>query len=305
MTGVCVPQLGLAALIAALIGEPAQARAGQPGNDAAREAHSETPGAPTRDAVSTSQPAPYIDLLTLYKDNYFLTGFTMAREVKFQFSAKFDIWPNRGRHALYFAFSQKSLWDIYRKSQPFLENDYAPELFYSYFHVSGRYDPPSGCGFFFERLGVIHESNGQDAAGSRGWNRVYGESRYACYDSAQNYAMATLQLWLPFAAPDNPNIARYLGYGELSIATGSDRGEGALGDWELALHVRKGTRSPGAGSLELDARWRPRYGEFWRFTPYLYGQVFTGYGETLLSYDRSLTALRFGIAFTERSTRAQ
>ena len=247
-----------------------------------------------------------LDLLTLYKDNYFITGFTDATEAKFQFSAKFDMWPNRGQHAVYFAFTQKSLWDIYRKSAPFAENNYAPELFYTYFHVPGRYEPDPGCGFFFERLGLIHESTGEAASSSRGWNRIYGESRFACYDAAHRYGAATLQLWAPpLGKSDNSQITRYLGYGELSLAIGSDRGRGWLGDWELAVHARKGTLSWTVGSVELDGRWCPRYGNFWRFTPYLYAQLFTGYGETLLNYDRALTTFRVGIAFTDSSTRSQ
>jgi phospholipase A1 len=253
-----------------------------------------------------SSAVPQLDLLTFYKDNYFLTGFTDATEVKFQFSAKFDVWPNRGPHAVYFAFSQKSLWNIYRVSQPFAENNYAPELFYSYFHAPNRYEPEPGCGFFLERVGFIHESTGEGGARSRGWNRIYGESRFACYDAGRNYGAVTLQLWAPpLGATDNPDIAKFLGYGELSLAAGSDGGQRWLGDWEIALHARKGTRALRVGSLEADARWRPRYGDFWRFTPYLYGQLFTGYGETLLSYDRPLTAIRVGIGFTDRSTRSE
>lgn len=263
--------------------------------------------APGTESPNSAPPAGRpadLDLLTLYKDNYVLTGFTDAQEMKFQFSAKFDLWPNRGPHAVYFAFSQKSLWDIYRPSQPFLENNYAPELFYSYFHAPRRYDPPPGCGFFFERVGFIHESNGEDGARSRGWSRVYGESRFACYDSVHDYGALTLELWYPMDTLDNPDIARYLGYGELSLGVGTDRGRGLLGDWEVAVHARKGTGSWGAGSVEVDARWRPRYDELWRFTPYLYGQAFTGYGETLRSYDRALTAFRVGIGFGDRSTRS-
>ncbi|MEO8902359.1 MAG: phospholipase A [Polyangiaceae bacterium] len=263
-------------------------------------------------ATAATQPTPAqskeaeLDLLTFYKDNYFLTGFTDATEVKFQISAKFDLWPNRGPHAAYFAFTQKSLWDIYRVSQPFDENNYSPELFYTYFHAPGRYDPPPGCGFFMERVGAAHESNGESGARSRGWNRIYVESRFACYDAARDYGAVSLQVWAPpIGARDNPNITGYLGYGELSVSVGSDGGQGWLGDWEVALHARKGTRSWGAGSLETDARWRPRYGEFWRFTPYLYGQFFTGDGETLLSYDTPHSAVRVGIGFTDRSTRTQ
>lgn len=276
----------------------------------AQGATSEAPTKPQKnDAELATEPTPEqkaeLDLLTFYKDNYLLTGFTAARQVKFQFSAKFDMWPNRTPHAVHFGFSQKSLWNLWSTSQPFVESNYAPELFYSYYHAPGRYDPDPGCGFFMERLGFIHESNGEKDALSRGWNRVYGESRFACYDAAHRYVAATVQAWLPAGQRDNSDIYRYLGYGELSLAVGSDRGEGWLGDWELTGRFRKGTRSLGAGSVEVDGRWRPRYGDWWRFTPYLYAQFFTGYGETLLSYDRSLTAVRVGVGFTDRSTRAE
>ena len=262
-------------------------------------------GTPPGPTTAPSHEAE-LDLLTFYKDNYFITGFTKETEAKFQFSAKFDIWPNRGQHAVYFAFTQKSLWDIYRTSQPFVENNYAPELFYSYFHVRGRYEPDPGCGFFFERVGLLHESTGERGEKSRGWNRAYAESRFACYDPAHRYSAITLQVWAPpFGTKDNPDIARYEGYGELSLSVGSDRGRGWLGDWELATHLRKGTKNWRVGSLELDGRWRPRYGDFWRFTPYLYAQLFTGYGETMVNYDRTTTAFRVGIGFTDLSTRSE
>jgi len=265
-----------------------------------------SPGGTPPSPTSAPSHEAELDLLTFYKDNYFITGFSMETEAKFQFSAKFDIWPNRGRHAVYFAFTQKSLWDIYRTSLPFTENNYAPELFYSFFHVPGRYEPEPGCGFFFERAGIIHESTGEKGDESRGWNRVYGESRFACYDPAHRYVAITLQLWVPpFGKKDNPDIASYLCYGQLSLSVGSDRGRGWLGDWELSSHVRKGTKNWSVGSLELDGRWRPRYGDFWRFTPYLYAQFFTGYGETLLSYDHSTTSFRVGIGFTDLSTRSE
>src|SRR6187200_647431 len=79
-------------------------------------------GTPPGPTTAPSHEAE-LDLLTFYKDNYFITGFTMETEAKFQVSAKFDIWPNRGQHAVYFAFTQKSLWDIYRTSQPFVESN--------------------------------------------------------------------------------------------------------------------------------------------------------------------------------------
>jgi len=252
-------------------------------------------------------PKADLDLLTLYKDNYFLTGFSAATEVKFQFSAKFDIWPNRGPHAVYFAFTQRSLWDVYRASQQFRENNYEPELLYTYYHVPGRYDPLAGCGLFLERFGFLHSSDGLGGETSRGWNRVYGESRFACYNAARNYILANLQLWVSLLPEhNNENITGYEGYGELSVSVGSDSGQGALGDWDLTVHGRKGTlRRLDVGSVELDVRWRPRYRDQFRFTPYLYGQIFSGYGETMLNYNHSLSAVRVGIGFTDRSTRSE
>jgi phospholipase A1 len=286
------------------------------GTTPAGPAPSPMPGAsaPGGAAAATDSRAPQaklpeddLDLLTLYKDNYFLTGFSSTTEVKFQFSAKFDIWPNRGPHAVYFAFTLRSLWDVYRASQPFRENNYEPELLYTYYHVPGRYDPLAGCGFFLERFGFLHSSDGLGGDTSRGWNRVYGESRYACYNAARNYILTNLELWAPLLPEhNNENITQYEGYGELSLSVGRDSGQGALGDWDFTVHGRKGTlRRLDVGSVELDVRWRPRYGDLFRFTPYLYGQIFSGYGETLLNYNRSLSAVRVGIGFTDRSTRSE
>ena len=287
-----------------------------PGTTPARPAPSAEPGAsaPGGAATATDSSAPQaklpeadLDLLTLFKDNYVLTGFSATTEVKFQISAKFDIWPNRGPHAVYFGFTQRSLWDVYRASQPFRESNYEPEILYTYYHVSGRYNPRPGCGFFLERVGFLHSSDGLGGDTSRGWNRVYGESRFACYNAAHNYILASLELWAPLLVePNNANITKYEGYGEISLSVGSDSGEGVLGDWDFTVHGHKGTlRRLDVGSVELDVRWRPHYGDLFRFTPYLYGQIFSGYGETLLNYNHSVTAVRVGIGFTDRSTRSE
>jgi hypothetical protein len=89
--------LGLGLVLASSLAS-ARARATPEAVDAAAQAegksstNTETQGTP-KSAV------PELDLLTFYKDNYILAGFTYATEVKFQFSAKFDLWPNSGPHA--------------------------------------------------------------------------------------------------------------------------------------------------------------------------------------------------------------
>ena len=269
------------------------------------------PAAPEAPAAGGASPVPpkdvEYDLLTFYKDNYFIAGFTDSTEVKLQVSAKFDLWPNETQHAVHFAFTAKSLWNLYKRSAPFVENNYNPEIFYTYFHHEGRYDPPPGCGFFSERLGLEHESNGEDAPKSRGWNRVYVESRFACYSERNVFATVSLKVWAPpFGTSDNPGITDHLGYGELGLSVGSEGRRNWWGDGDVSVVARKGTnRGLDEGSVEIAGRWRPSYAGFWRFTPYLFTQVFAGYGETLLTYDRSLTAFRIGFGLSDRSTRSK
>lgn len=252
--------------------------------------------------VAHAQP----DLLAFHRDNYAITGFTQATEMKLQVSAKYDLWPNETAHAVHFAFTAKALWDIYRPSSPFVETNYNPELFYTFFHHAERAERENGCNFSHERVGIEHESNGEDGARSRSWNRVYVESRFACMAETGAFVTTTLKVWAPpFGTADNPRITHHLGYGELKFDIGAEGRGRWWGDPDVAFIFRKGTNAPlREGSIEIDARWRPSYADFWRFTPFLYAQLFTGFGETLLSYDRSLTAFRVGVGFSDVRPRA-
>ncbi|MCU0684197.1 MAG: phospholipase A, partial [Polyangiaceae bacterium] len=240
------------------------------------------PGAPDARDV---RPKSVVDLLTLHEDNYFITGFSKGTQAKFQFSFKYELWPNEGPHAVQFAYTQRSLWALYDTSSPFVETNYAPELFYTYYHRHER-DAAPGCGFFLERAGLQHESNGQSEPLSRGWNRLYAETRFGCRDEGSRHLAAVrLRVWAPpIGTADNPAITRYLGYGELGISYGFDAR--SLGNLSLSAIGRKGTsRRLALGSLEFDLRWRPAYESFlsgWRLTPHLYAQAYTGYGEMLV-----------------------
>jgi phospholipase A1 len=253
--------------------------------------------------VTRGIPAPgEPDLLTFYDRTYYATGFVSDTQVKFQFSLKYDLWPNRSEHTVYFAYTQKSLWDLWRfdESSPFVENNYAPELFYAHAHEQ----PLAGCGLADEQVGLIHESNGRGAVRSRGWNRLYGAMRAGCRDRADQRIEWRVRLWLPFGMKDNPDIAEYVGYGEALVTYGTPRTEGWQGQAELSAAFRKGVAR--RGSVRLEASWRPGYERLfrgvWRFTPYLFGQLFTGHAETLETYDRAQTSVRVGLGFRDKSS---
>jgi phospholipase A1/A2 len=257
---------------------------------------------PTAEAKSEDEPE--LDILTFHRSNYWLTGFTRSTEVKFQFSFKYDLWPSRGHHTVYLAYTQKSLWDLYEKSAPFRESNYAPEVFYAHYHSDSHSQPNPGCGLFSEQLGVEHESNGEAAEASRSWNRIFGEVDATCYGKS-TYGLVGLRLWYPIGITENRTIVKTQGYGELSAGVGVD--DDALHmNGLLTVAVRKGMSGDwGKGSVVVDARWRPTYqrlfGKAWKFAPYAWSQFFAGYGETLATYDAPTTSVRLGIGFTDRA----
>src|SRR5579862_5085288 len=85
----------------ALVGTAAAQSAGPP--PASRAPISTLQSAPIADEPAAAlADTPYAKawkldyriILTGYKDNYIITGFSDTTEVKFQFSLKFDLWPN-------------------------------------------------------------------------------------------------------------------------------------------------------------------------------------------------------------------
>jgi phospholipase A1/A2 len=263
---------------------------------AAEREHTPTP--------SAVEDEPELDILTFHRSNYFIAGFSHETQVKFQFSFKYDLWPSTSRHTVYLAYSQKSLWDLYDTSQPFRESNYAPEVFYAHYHsdVHGQRNP--GCGLFAEQVGFEHESNGEPAAASRGWNRIFVSVEAACSGDPV-YGLLGLRLWYPFTDKENKTIAKTQGYGELTFGVGLDHDASHINAL-LTVALRKGSsKSLGKGSLTVDARWRPTYqrllGKAWKFAPYLWSQLFVGYGETMGTFDSASTSARLGIGFTDRA----
>lgn len=257
---------------------------------------------------ATSQPPkddePDLDVLTFHRTNYFVTGFTRETQVKFQFSFKYDLWPSTGHHTVYLAYTQKSLWDLYDRSQPFRESNYAPEIFYAHYHSNQHGKVELGCGVLSEQLGLEHESNGEGGEVSRSWNRLFGEVQATCQGHLF-YGELRLRLWYPFLLSENDTIVQTQGYGELGAALGVDA-EALHMNGVIGVALRKGTsKSLGKGSVVADARWRPTYqrvfGNSWRFAPFLWFQLFVGYGETLGTFDRSSTSVRLGIGLTDRA----
>ena len=203
-------------------------------------------------------------------------------EAKFQLSFKLLLWDDmiKGNGDLFCAYTQRSWWQVYDKalSSPFRETNYEPEVFVKFdtdFNVLG----------LRHRLFVIglnHQSNGRGGVLSRSWNRVYAD----LIAERGNFVIG-LKPWYRIPEDeeddDNPDIEKYMGYGELF---GAYRLNGHVLSFMARHNLR---RHENKGALELG----------WSFpiTDNVRGyvQYFNGYGESLVDYDDSANRIGVGL----------
>lgn len=202
-------------------------------------------------------------------------------EVKFQFSAKFnlaeDLFVDNGD--LYFAYTQRSWWQAYNAddSAPFRETNFEPEVFLDF---DNRWSL-LGWTNVNNRLAFNHQSNGRSGDQSRSWNRVILESTFINGD----WAFSLAPHWrVPESDgdDDNPDIERYMGYGDVTLAH-------RFGDQELSL-LWRGNPSAGNMGTQLDYSW-PLFGNIRGHLQYYYG-----FGESMIDYDER--SHRLGIGFS-------
>lgn len=190
---------------------------------------------------------------------------------------------------LYFAYSQRSFWALYddSRSRPFRETVFNPELFYRWSPSKPEDDIVWGFDGGYE-----HESNGEDIPESRSWDRLYIAPFYERHGTA-----VQLKLWYripenddkPLDDPkrdDNPDIERYMGYGELSLFRRFDRNH------RLNAMMRY---HPSTQHGAIQVQWLERLGEgdlFWTI------YAFHGYGESLTDYNDSVTRIGVGFALS-------
>lgn len=249
------------------------------------------------DEGTESQRVTDEDHFEAYRPNYFLFG-DNEDQVLFQFSVRYNLWPNDSDWDYFLAYSQRSFWRLYAwdESAPITENNFSPELFTRY----RRFRHKLRSGFDQTQIGYQHESNGQDEDRSRGWERLYVEQRYTHYlGPAANSApriRAYLRLWWIFATdPLNDNIDEFAGPGELivDISSGDTRGGRFYGE----VVARKGGYNFrfDEGSVQLGMRWFPPWPSWVQLTPGLYAQGFFGNLQSLERYDVRDDAIRVGI----------
>lgn len=205
-----------------------------------------------------------------------------SAEVKFQFSAKFnlvqDLFGDVGD--IYFGYTQRSWWQAYNTdaSSPFRETNYEPELFIDFDNAW------SALGWVNtrNRLAFNHQSNGRSAPLSRSWNRVYMENTFQRGD----WALTLAPYWrVPESdsSDDNPDIQRFLGYGDIRLAKRLNNNH------EIEGLVR-GNPSAGNYGTQVDYSW-PAFNGVRAHVQYYYG-----YGESMIDYNHRVHRLSLGFS---------
>ena len=200
----------------------------------------------------------------------------------------------QGLDSLWFGYSQQSYWQLFNRelSRPFRSTDHEPELTYIYPTAAAL---PGGWRLRYSGISAVHQSNGQSLPLSRSWNRV------VLMTGLEKDTRFTLQARLWARLPerkgddDNPDISDLIGRAEVS------------GAWHvsdnhtLGLTVRHSLRNAGRGSVRLEWLYRPLE------TPAsgvasglrIHTQLFSGYGDSLLDYNRRRTVLSVGLSLVD------
>ena len=213
-------------------------------------------------------------------------------EVKFQISLKAPVMTQvlSDRDGIFVAYTGRSWWQAYNKdiSSPFRETNHEPEIFYSRAMDTDFY----GFKIRNVQLGINHQSNGRSQELSRSWNRIF-----ASVLLEKNNFYIGLKPWYRIPekdkesptdpdGDDNPDISKYLGYGELNLFY-------KLNQHNLGMMIRNNLRKDNKGAVRLD--WSFPLSERLRG----YVQYYNGYGESLIDYNASTNRLSVGFMLTD------
>lgn len=240
---------------------------------AVAEAAAPTPGPQPKSASDS-----FLDRLAPYEPVYAVFG-TGSDAAKLQLSAAFGPFRTGTKlDNLRVAYTQTSFWAIEQSSSPFRSTIYSPAIFYvAPVDLAGRPVDVS--------VGYRHDSNGLAGADSRDMNRLFvrAASRWDLHGGWSLELAPTAWIFVRSGS----KFDNYLGY------TGLDAAIEQRGGLKLSAFLR-GNPGTGRGAAEFLVSY-PMADFTGGVGVYLMGQLFTGYGETLLEFDQRRTRARIGI----------
>lgn len=191
-------------------------------------------------------------------------------EIKFQFSLSVPVIRYESA-ALMVSYTQLSLWQLGNKemSSPFRETNYKPQLFMMH---QGKWPI-----FNTFEYGYRHQSNGGEVNISRSWDM--GFIALEQNNTAVEYG---IQGWYASNLGDNADIEDFIPPYEIWARFNGDMG---------SLKIKT------AYSFKTD-NGHVEVGYYYPLSKFLslYGQIWEGYGESLIDYNHSQTRLGIGVS---------
>nr|WP_243451460.1 phospholipase A [Pacificimonas flava] len=256
---------------------------------------------PAAEALAVTTPEETFEersYFSTYQPVYAVLGLSPAN-AKLQFSFKYALVDPDGDAAMrwsflrgvYFGYTQTMFWDLAQESSPFRSIDFKPELFYRY--RSDRFLQSLERPALNVQAGIRHQSNGREEPASRSFNETYIEPSVTLPVGGGYHLTAAPRAWFYFGdLEDNPDIDEFRG--NTSFRLSLLREDGAR------LEARAiGFVGTGRGSLQTDASYPITGGFIGNLNLRAHAQLFTGYGDNLLEYDRKVTRLRIGISLAD------
>lgn len=191
--------------------------------------------------------------------------------------------------SIWFGYTQQSYWQLFNGaiSRPFRTTDHEPEVVYVY---PTQAPLPGGWRLRYSGLGLVHQSNGQTLPLSRSWNRVY---LMAGAELGDKYRLMG-RVWqrLPEKTnDDNPDMVSYVGRAELQAAWDRDKRN------TFQATLRNSMAAKANGSLRLE--WLRTIGNPDTSGLRLHAQLFSGYGDSLVDYNRRRVVFSLGMSLVD------
>jgi len=222
--------------------------------------------------------------------SYFIVGTRGGTTARFQLSFKYRLFDRHlgwGREqpwlaGFYLGYTQNSIWNLSEESKPFRDTSYRPSVFWLW----QRTDDKTWIDAF--RAGYEHESNGKDGASSRSIDTLFLRPEWHWTLASGKRIEFTPKIYGYLDKEDNPDIQRYRGYADWRLR---------YGDRERIWSAMARLGTAGKGSLTLDYSQRTRVLGIGPLSGYFHAQLFAGYGEDILDYNRRRKSqLRIGFA---------
>ncbi len=197
--------------------------------------------------------------------------------------------------SVWFGYTQQSYWQLFNGSisRPFRTTDHEPEVIYIYPH---QIPLAGGWNYRLSGLGLVHQSNGQSLPLSRSWNRVYLMGAAEKTLGQDSGLILQGRIWDRLKESsgndDNPGIENYVGRAEVT------------GSWQInkantvGVTLRHSLRKEARGSARFDWMMAPASSPNYTGLRY-HVQLFSGYGDSLVDYNRKRNVLSIGLSLVD------